>query len=256
MTGTYACLAVHAESLERDSVWDAVRRALDRIEPRGVRVTFFVHPFTAIRAAIDIADRIGELAQHGHEIAQHTHFYAEYEETAKGIRKRTDLDAEVIDRCLARDHDYLVSVGFTPRGFVSGGWAIVPEIVEWLQAHGFAYDCSYRTYRLPYESEHARSGDDAAGPFRKGPLLEVPTSATLPMEVRGPLPGGTGPIVVGDVRYRLSYLHDADLLERRKFLSLTRLRGLMLGRNVRHVTAGELAQVVGSMLQEGSPGVG
>jgi peptidoglycan/xylan/chitin deacetylase (PgdA/CDA1 family) len=168
VTETYACLTVHAERHERDPVWDAVRRALDRIESRGVRVTFFVHPFRAIRAEIDIADRIRELAERGHEIAQHTHFYAEHDETVAGVRKRTHLAPTVIESSLARDRDYLVDAGFTPPGFVSGGWAIHTAIFEWLDAHGYSYDCSYRTYRLLYESGHARDGDDAAGPFRMG----------------------------------------------------------------------------------------
>jgi peptidoglycan/xylan/chitin deacetylase (PgdA/CDA1 family) len=252
---TYACLTVHAERLERDPVWDAVRRALDRIEPHGVHVTFFVHPFGAIRAEIDIADRIKELAERGHEIAQHTHFYAEYDETEAGVRKRTDLAPTVIESSLARDRDYLLEAGFTPRGFVSGGWAIHTAIFEWLEAHGYSYDCSYRTYRLPYESGHSRDGYDVDGPFRMGSLLEVPTSSSLKDEVMAAPWAGSGAVAVGDVKYRLSYLHDDDLLERRKFLSLTRLRGLRLGGRVRHVTADALAGVLGSRLQGRSPGV-
>ena len=254
MRETYACLTMHAERLERDPVWDALRRALDRIEPHGVHITFFVHPFEAIRAEIDITDRMKELAERGHEIAQHTHFYAEYAASVAAIGKHTDLGPEVVDHCLTRDRDYLVEAGFTPRGFVPGGWAIDTAIFEWLGAHGYSYDCSYRTYRLPYKSRHARDGDDVAGPFRMGPLLEVPTSSSLKDEVLAAPWAGSKAVAVADVKYRLSYLHDDDLLLRRKFLSLTRLRRLRLGGRVRHVTAGALAEVIGSRVQGRSPG--
>jgi peptidoglycan/xylan/chitin deacetylase (PgdA/CDA1 family) len=241
-------LTVHAERLERDPVWDAVRRALDQIEPRGVRVTFFVHPFKAIRAEIDIADRIKELAERGHEIAQHTHFYAEYDETSAGIHKRTDLSPEVVEGCLSRDRNYLRGAGFDPRGFVSGGWAIAPTIYAWLQNNGFIYDCSYRTYVLPYESEDARAGDDARGPFWIGSVLELPTTASLRSEASAVLRGGANRVPVDGLEYTLSYLHDYDLTDRAKFIALTRLRPIAMRGRIAHVKASEMARVVAPRL--------
>jgi len=231
-----ACLTVHAERLERDDVWRSVAKALDALERHDVRATFFVHPFQAIRADIDIGERIRELAARGHEIGQHTHFYATYDDGDGRVRKETRADAATVERCGDRDLAYLVAAGTKPAGFVSGGWAMSPDVMAWLEARGFGYDCSFRTY-VPATVPHTT--DVVSGPRRIGSVVEIPTTSTLRDEVRRFRLARSAS--VGDVRYHLSYLHDDDLLARLKHLAATRLRRWSLG-GVRHVTAGEVAE--------------
>jgi peptidoglycan/xylan/chitin deacetylase (PgdA/CDA1 family) len=233
----------HAEHLERDDVWSHVARAAGAFARRRIPLTFFVHPFHAIRAGFDLRARLQELRDQGHEIGQHTHYYARFEQTATGTNKRTSLESETIERCLARDHAYLGEAGFSPTGYVSGGWAINDEVFAWLRANRFRYDCSFRTYRLPYANPAAAAGDDASGPFWLDRLLEVPTTAGLTTWLRRRPSGAPRPRAGDDARYELIYLHDTDLLEWPKRTLFLRAVPL-LARGKRATTAGELASVV------------
>jgi hypothetical protein len=234
------CLAMHAEELERDDVWRAVSRFAGAFERRGMRLTVFVHPFRAIRSGFDLAPRLGELRDRGHEIGQHTHYYATFEETAAGTRKETRLDRATIRACLDRDHAYLRDAGAAPSGYVSGGWAIHDEIFAWLRERGFVYDCSYRTYRLPYANAAAIAGDAAAGPFRLGGLVEVPTTDPMSGWMRR---GGSWRRATARAAYRLVYLHDTDLLRGATGRIVSALAP-ELARGSRSVTGSALATIV------------
>ena len=235
----------HAERLERDDVWHAVRRVARTFGARGRGLTFFVHPLTAIEADVDLAPRLAELAQAGHEIAQHTHYYRDHAEGPGGLVKTTSLDDATVLRCLDRDFDYLSEAGHRPRGFVGGGWAVSATALAWLQERSFAYDCTYRTFRLGYDNPLAAPGDDAPGPSRIGSLVELPTTSTFSAEIRRPFGGHD--TASGSVRYRLSYMHDTDLLGW-KDAALRRLRPLLV-RRYRHVTAGQVVRELGDLRQ-------
>jgi peptidoglycan/xylan/chitin deacetylase (PgdA/CDA1 family) len=233
----------HAERLERHDVWTQVARAAETFRRRRIPLTFFVHPFRAIRAGFDLRDRLVELRDLGHEIGQHTHYYAQFEQTATGTKKRTSIDLETIERCLARDHSYLAEAGFSPTGYVSGGWAIHDDIFAWLRENRFRYDCSFRTFPLPYANPASAPGDDATGPFWMDHLVEVPTTAALTTWMqRRPLRAARRRTANG-AGYELVYLHDTDLLDLRKRVAFRRFVPL-LARGRRSTTAGELASLV------------
>lgn len=233
--------AFHAERLEDDDVWEAVRMTAAWMQSRGVPLTFFVHPLTAIEAGVDLTPRLAQLADGGHEIAQHTHFYAEHHEGPRGLVKRTDLGEGTVIRCLSRDFEYLVGAGFRPRGFVAGGWAISPVTFDWLEVHGFRYDCSYRTFGLRYPNAMAAEGDDAPGPFWRGHVLEIPTTAPLSDEIRRPWTAHAASSE--NVRFRIGYMHDTDLIKRGRGMALRRCR-TTITRGYVHVTVGEIASCV------------
>lgn len=235
------CAAMHAEHLQRDDVWAAVTRFAAAFERRRLSLTLFVHPFHAIRAGFDLTSRLAELRERGHEIGQHTHYYARFEESADGVRKQTSLDAGTIVRCLDRDHAYLREAGIEPTGYVSGGWAIRDEIFAWLADHGFRYDCSFRSYRLPYSNPDAVAGDDAEGPFRMDGVLEIPTTAAMSSWMWRRT--ARREVAAGGMRYRLVYLHDTDLIGRAKGLVFRRVAPLFAGSS-RSVTGAELASAV------------
>jgi hypothetical protein len=239
---------MHAEELQRDDVWRAVSRFAAAFERRGMRLTVFVHPFRAIRTRFDLASRLGELRDRGHEIGQHTHYYAAFVESAQGTRKETRLDVETIRACLDRDHAYLLEAGAAPSGYVSGGWAIHDEIYAWLRERRFAYDCSYRTFTLPYANPAATAGDAAAGPFRIDGIVEVPTTDPMGGWLRR---GGSlrRPPATPARAYRLVYLHDTDLIGAVKGRIVSSLAPA-LARGSRSVTGAELASIVSAELED------
>lgn len=229
------CVTFHAELLDKEPVWTAVRRVMDR-GGHGMRCTFFVHPAHAMAAGADLSPRLREIAQRGHEIAQHTHYYAYYGITPGGAAKKTSLDPEVVERCLRRDREYLQACGFTPHGFVSGGWAMNADVFPLLEILGFTYDCSDRTFNFRYQNPLAPPALADGRPFRKGSLLEFPTHG--PVSWRLP-PRGRD--------MWICYMHDDDLLNlfKRGSLSLLLRRAARNGWACR--TVGELAlEAVGS----------
>jgi len=199
------CVTFHAELLDVAPVWAAVRRALDDFGRAGVRCTFFVHPAHALAGGADLSPRLREIAQRGHEIGQHTHYYGIYRIARDGsVQKKTSLDPTVVDRCLQRDHDYLRACGFTPRGFVSGGWAMSPQVLVRLEKLGFVYDCSDRTFSLGYDNPWAPPALSDGASFAKGRLLEIPT--------HGPISWPWVLAPKGGPRALVCYMHDDDLL--------------------------------------------
>jgi len=222
-------LAFHAERLHADHVWREVEKVAHRLVARDVRATFFVYPFPAAVAAVDIAPRVRWLGSLGHEIAQHTHFYA-----GRKIRKNEkvdDLSDTNIVHCLQRDFEAIRQSGYLPKGFTAGSWHVNDTVLSTLIGLGFDYDCSaqFLTPRAETHSPHQRRLG-ALQFFRttSGQLLCLPTTCSLgqwfksaarPMRKRH--------------AYQLIYLHDYDLLniiERSMlsvFLKITKRRMLV-----------------------------
>jgi peptidoglycan/xylan/chitin deacetylase (PgdA/CDA1 family) len=230
-----ASLTLHAEKLHRDDVWAVVERLAQRAADRGARLTFFVHPFWALAAGVDVTMRVVRLAELGHEIGQHTHYY-DARTGRVPDHKAGDLDPGNVVRRLEEDRAALERAGVRPQGFVSGAWAFPEGLAEALAAHGFVYDCSLRTYAPP---SNASGMTPAAAPhFLRDGLLEVPTTAPLRRAI-GLRPGSAR---LGDLAYRLVYCHDDDLLDPRKRAALGWLLATLPFRGWRLVPAGEIAE--------------
>jgi predicted deacetylase len=115
------------------------------LEQHHIQATFFcvapVHAYYKNQPHFSEAkwvDRLNEIAKRGHSIEQHTHFYG-----SEG--KKSDTSPENLCRRLAEDRQWLRSQGFTPVGFVGGGWTIGSEVFQFLLTHNYKYDCSARS---------------------------------------------------------------------------------------------------------------
>lgn len=206
-------LAFHAERLELDNVWSAVVDFLEKWNARGLGSTFFVHTLRARMAGKDIRPRLQWLVEHGVEIAQHTHFYDFFEANQFGVRKTTSLDPATVTHALTQDHEYLCSAGFDPSGFVAGGWALSPAATPWLVRAGFRYDCSLRSFDLPYLPKRDEHFGYFTGVRCDSGLLRIPTTSDLTNHFRRLFRTS---LIVEGFAYDIVYLHDTDLLDRRK----------------------------------------
>ncbi len=197
----------HTEALHDDQVWDQVERVAGDLARRGHRVTFFVYPFRASVAGIDIGDRVRQLAALGHEIAQHSHFYSGH--LIAGPNKRNDFSPENVRLCIERDRTALRAMGSDPVGFTSGGWAAGEPIFSALAEAGFAYDCSTRVGTARETDGHGMERWQPEARLRAGPgsMLLLPTSCSLGQYVRA---FGRAPTAAPG-RIRLIYLHDYDM---------------------------------------------
>jgi hypothetical protein len=207
---TAVVLAVHAERLHEDRVWNRVRRIAGWMQRRGLCATFFTYPFRAQVAGRAISDRVQEIATRGHEIAQHTHFYAGAA-TEKPFR-RDDLGEDNVVGCLRRDSASLTQMGCRPRGFTAGAWRVNEGVYRALIELGFAYDCSSRLYtgQTPAaELDRVWLREPELRQMRSGSVLCLPSTCSLgewfkwarKLRTEGPLP------------YQLVYFHDYDLLK-------------------------------------------
>ena len=233
-------MSVHAEKLHDDRVWHVVERFARVSATRGQKLTFFVHPFWSIVAGYDISKRIQRLACLGHEIGQHTHYYDVATARTPG-RKAGDLSPENVLRRLEEDHTQLLRSGIRPKGFVSGAWVVPDALHPWLASRGFAYDCTYRTYAMQSRNGPAMPGG-TTGPFLlDGGVLELPTTASLRAAAVGLVRARPPVAHIGDLEYELVYLHDDDLVDRRKRAALGAVViGVRWRRQI--VTSGELAE--------------
>jgi hypothetical protein len=236
------CLSIHAERLEDEVVWSRTCALLRRVQRCGGRATLFVHPWAAIERGIDLGPRLRELSEQGHEIAQHTHFYGPV--ASSGRKPAAIFTAENVRRCLDRDFAYLTAAGTTPKGFVAGQWAIIPEAARWLQEHSFEYDSSVRTFDLKYENPQAASGDSWDAPSCVGGVILLPTTHTLRDAVLGP----SSPLVRSPIPYTLGYLHDYDLVRQSHVLASRVV--VMRWKRGPWTTASGLASRVGELLDD------
>lgn len=210
-------LAFHAEKLHQDRVWRRVESMALWLAKHGMRATFFVYPFPATVFGASIDGRVRALAALGHEIAQHSHFYA-----GRNIEKNNkadDLSKENVVRCVRRDFAALAAIGFPPRGFTAGSWFISDTVLDALVDLDFAYDCSAqfpkpnlsapdprtRWLRLPQTYRNDR-----------GQLLCLPTTCSLGEWFKW------GRKTSGEHAHfhKIVYLHDYDLLSRRRSIML------------------------------------
>jgi len=240
---TFRCLTFHAECLETDAVWNLVKRLLGKLGQRGARATLFVNPLGAIRSGANLGERLSWLTDQGHEVAQHSHYYQAEGHAQEGERRKlpTALTPENIRRCLSRDYDYLAGAGFKPLGFVSGAWAIDETIFQWLSMMEFSYDCSYRTYTLPYENPAAKAGDNCTHVHWRSNLLEVPTTGGIAQMLKARATGNEGLLVNGGA-YHLYYLHDSDLVSLAKRGALFLIETVLASGETRVVTVSQLAE--------------
>jgi hypothetical protein len=210
-------LVFHAERLHDDPVWRRVLPLARTLAEDGIAVTFFVFPYRAEAVGADLAPRVRELAELGHEIAQHTHFYAGKSFLTE--RKYDDLsDANVI-ACLERDLDALRAMGVEPRGFTAGAWQL-PEVgLEALLSLGFQYDCSARHPQPGIErlnGHHRWLDGPSVYSGDAGRLLLLPTTCSLGGWFKSRHKRG----LPAPPDYQMVYLHDYDLLASRTRLML------------------------------------
>ena len=135
-------LVFHAERLHDDAVWRRVLPIATALAADGIRLTFFVFPYRAEAVGADLAPRVRELGELGHEIAQHTHFYAGKSFLTE--QKFDDLSDANVVACLERDADTLRVMGVEPRGFTAGAWQAAGGGIGGVARPGFEYDCSAR----------------------------------------------------------------------------------------------------------------
>lgn len=251
-----ASIALHAEKLHHEPVWRAAERLAGAAGRRGWPLTFLVHPFWPVVEGAEIGDRVRRLAELGHEIGQHTHYYDAETGRVPG-HKANDLDARNVARRLDEDHAWLLARGVRPAGFVSGGWVVPDGLADRLAARGFAYDCTARTGVAPHHGEPPpgdpaqrgglpRHGEPAI--LRPG-LVEVPTTAPLRRAAGGLLRRFPPAVTVGDLTYQLVYLHDDDLLDRRKRVALAATMVVLRARGYVLVPAAELAGALRPLLE-------
>jgi hypothetical protein len=176
--------------------------------------------------ACDVGNRLGWIADRGHEIAMHTHFRRRDQLDAKSVPDGSAcITDEDIVASLEADYAYLVDRGHRPRGFCAGGWAIHPAATEWLRTQDFHFDCSFRSFALGYDSAPAVAGSSHRGLSVVNGVLQVPTTATLKAMLLSPTARACPSLSFDGGIYTLFYLHDWDLLTRRRdvaFRLLTR----------------------------------
>jgi len=217
MVGPIA-IAFHAEKLHDDRVWKHMYRFASRLTKSDIIATFFIYPFRAQVAGIDITSRVQTVAALGHEIAQHTHFYA-------GTRidsgeKVDDLSENNIVQCLSRDFTTLERIGVRPRGFSAGGWLVNRTVCDTLINLGFGYDCSAQ---FPKPKKLVNSANNfwlrSPGYYSnsRGQILCLPTTCSLGEWFKW----GWRVRTEGRLPYQLVYLHDYDLLSLRHRLMLS-----------------------------------
>lgn len=237
---TLQALAIHTEQIHDDRVWARLRSLLDVMSPRASRATFFVYPFRGVVAGQEKVafERVKRLYDEGYEIGQHTHFYAG--EAIEKPNKVMDPSDDNVRRCLERDYQWLERI-VAPQGFTSGGWMVPEALYPALAKLAFNYDCSPRSLTI-------KAGDDGYALWLERPELRkfgeyslrlLPTTHTLKQMV---LPsrwvGMSG--TPRQVRYRLVYFHDYDLLRWSVYAAASQ----MLRFNSIRMTCGQMAAVV------------
>lgn len=216
----FQALAIHTEKIHDPLVWKRLRFVLSTLSRKGSRATLFVYPFRAIVAGkSDVAlERVKWAWSQGHEVAQHTHFYKG--ESIDKPERVTDLSGKNVIHCLRRDHAWLSQI-CRPGGFTSGGWAVPPALYPALVELGFEYDCSARhpALRRPQTPHMVWLVKPELRKFEQGRVLLVPTTHSL----KGSLfrfRGGDLETGLNDVRYRIVYFHDYDLLRWEVYLAV------------------------------------
>jgi peptidoglycan-N-acetylglucosamine deacetylase len=133
-----------------------VPRLLKILAKRGIRSTFFVPGYTAVR----YPDVIRSIVEHGHEVAHHGYLH----EAMRGLTEAQE--AAILDRGL----EVLESVtGTRPTGYRAPMWELNWHSPKLLRDRGFLYDSSLMDTDHPYEL--TVDGD--------GSLVEIPIQWAL-----------------------------------------------------------------------------
>jgi peptidoglycan/xylan/chitin deacetylase (PgdA/CDA1 family) len=133
-----------------------VPRLLKILAKRGIRSTFFVPGYTAVR----YPDVIRSIVDHGHEVAHHGYLH----EAMRGLTEAQE--AAILDRGL----EVLESVtGTRPTGYRAPMWELNWHSPKLLRDRGFLYDSSLMDTDHPYELTVDRHGS----------LVEIPIQWAL-----------------------------------------------------------------------------
>jgi peptidoglycan-N-acetylglucosamine deacetylase len=126
-----------AFSERRFGVARGLPRILAFLADQGIKGTFYVPGYTAER----YSDRVGEIAEQGHELAHHGYFHrppnridpaAQKEELERGVAALEKL------------------TGRAPLGYRSPSWEVTAETFSLLAKMGFEYDSSLMGDDHPY----------------------------------------------------------------------------------------------------------
>lgn len=210
-------LAIHAEKLHDDRLWQRVNRLAQRIAQKDFKATFFVYPYRAQVAGKDISNRIKTLAEFGHEIGQHTHFYAD--DKIDKPEKKNDFSKRNVGRCLTRDFETLCAAGIKPKGFTAGGWKVNNFVLDGLIDLGFIYDCTARFPKPKLKESTLNAWLVRPRLYRneRGKLWQIPTTCSLGEFFKW----GRKRTSSSRVPYYVVYFHDYDLSSFRHYIAVS-----------------------------------
>jgi peptidoglycan/xylan/chitin deacetylase (PgdA/CDA1 family) len=115
-----------------------VPRILSILERQGIRSTFFVPGYTALR----YPQVVRSIAEAGHEIAHHGYLH----EPMTGLSETAE--AEILDRGIEAIEKV---AGVTPVGYRAPMWELNYQSPALLAQRGFLYDSSLMDADVPYE---------------------------------------------------------------------------------------------------------
>ena len=214
----YAVVSSHVERLLEDAVWARFSR-LQATRPGGFAIAALVRPPDAAAGEDESRwlERAREAAASG-PLGQHTHW------TAPDHARPTAAGAGA--RVLAEGRR-LRELGLAPTLFCGGGWYTDAEVAESCAELGYV-DCTPRGSRPSYLPDGARWAEltePARLRLRPGSeLVAIPTTHSLGDLARALARRTALPPVVH------VYLHDTDLLDRRRRLLLSALLPLLARR--------------------------
>jgi peptidoglycan/xylan/chitin deacetylase (PgdA/CDA1 family) len=241
-------LCLHVELLHDERVWRRMQLALAELDKRNLKITFLVYPLRSIAAGHDIADRVRQIADQGHEVGQHTHFYVG--EVTERPNKQSDLSDQNVRACIARDYAWLRQCGIEPKGFCGGNFMMTETAFATLAEFGFSYDCSARLpwERKNFEMPHPWLDGARVREFGGRSLVLLPNTEylTLPQFLNPRRRNRRAPLVNGNHDYQLIMNHDYDLLHWKVWYGfLGHLRSRQKMKTVRELAEACLAQTNG-----------
>jgi hypothetical protein len=222
-----AVVSCHVERPLDDEVW-ARFSAFQRRRPGGFRIAALMRPADTTAGEDEElwAARAGEAAARG-PLGHHTHW------TAPGHARPTNGDTGA--RVLA-EGQRLRELGLSPMLFCGGGWYTDVSVAEACAELGYV-DCTPRASRPPYLATGERWASLVAPTTVALPsgrrLLALPTTHSL-----GPLARALRRRSLTD--YLHVYVHDTDLLDRRR-AALLRILLSLLARRARARDLADLA---------------
>jgi hypothetical protein len=218
-TGTrYAVVSCHVERPLDDEVWSRFS-ALQERRPGGFAIAALMRPADAAAGEDESRwlERAREAAARG-PLGHHTHWTA-----PDHARPTGDGTGE---RVLAEGRR-LRELGLEPTLFCGGGWYTDAEVAEACVELGYV-DCTPRASRPPYLSSGepwASLQEPARVRLASGRRLHaIPTTHSLGELARALVGRASLPQVVH------AYIHDTDLLDRRRRLALSWVLRVLAGR--------------------------